>query len=819
MRIAVPHIGASVRTAAIAVVFSSLLFAFIIHLATLPEDLRPHVLDVSGVWKAAASTAPDGASPAVSDDAWKTLRLPGPYAAQGLPSADGWLRKHVVLTPEQAGEDAFLVLGGFRSGRAIIYMNGHEVARTTCKAEGYKGDMEDAEGVPVPKATLQAGDNLLAIRVHYSVLGDDGINDPRMWLGSRALLEPWLARVTTLKRFFQFGAQGVLLLLLVLLLVFLGQEENPRQLRTQRAAVGVVISVILYTGISTGSWIQLESDSHLYITMVALTIYGIVASVLAFSEQHALGRSTWPGRAVMALFALFSAAVILVHCFGSQGTAVQIYNLSAGFALLVTFATGGLCVWMMVRTRAPKDVTIGIALVFASIAAASDLLNDLQLMSSPRLFTASVLNLAVAIAAVVIADFVKLAYDNKALSARLVVGNAELGTRVQQLESRQREIQHLNEELRRQIGDRSSRLVELLASVGASTVPHVFAPGELIQGRYQVVRELGAGGMGTVYEVLRTTDQRRLAVKITSGQGDSIAVARLAREAQIAAHLSHPNVVSVLDVDIDQSSLLYMVMEFVDGASLYERRSRFGDVAWGLPILQQLAEGLAALHAADIVHRDLKPGNVLLQGEDTGTLVVKITDFGISRMGVAPPAVPRKRGEQETSSAIQLPGGPALAARAASRSSAPAGPPPVPMREGGTLVVGPPADLPSGSVPIDLTPISSGAVLTQVGSIVGTPAYLAPEAFDVGSVLSPASDIFSFGVLAHEVLMGKRPFRVSPLECLSKGLPLERPSSFQDCGLNAELAEKLDACLSLKPEGRPDARALAASLKSAPRQG
>jgi len=111
-----------------------------------------------------------------------------------------------------------------------------------------------------------------------------------------------------------------------------------------------------------------------------------------------------------------------------------------------------------------------------------------------------------------------------------------------------------------------------------------------------------------VYEAVRLPDGKRVALKILHAPRNGAELARLAREAEIASRIAHPNVVSVVDVDIAQSGALFIVMEYVAGASLDALGARYGELPWAWSILEQVAAGLAALHAAGVVHRDLKPG-------------------------------------------------------------------------------------------------------------------------------------------------------------------------------------------------------------------
>ena len=195
------------------------------------------------------------------------------------------------------------------------------------------------------------------------------------------------------------------------------------------------------------------------------------------------------------------------------------------------------------------------------------------------------------------------------------------------------ELETLNEELRRQIAERSREIAELLGRTAYHGLEDV-APGTIFDGRYRVVRALGAGGMGAVHEVERQSDGRRFALKVLAAGGSPSMAARFAREAEIAAKLRHPHLVTIVDFGVSSSSTMFLVMELVEGHSIEAERQRFGDASWALPLLAQIADGLEELHARSIVHRDLKPANVLLQVARRDTPLARIADFGLSRVDV-----------------------------------------------------------------------------------------------------------------------------------------------------------------------------------------
>jgi eukaryotic-like serine/threonine-protein kinase len=159
-------------------------------------------------------------------------------------------------------------------------------------------------------------------------------------------------------------------------------------------------------------------------------------------------------------------------------------------------------------------------------------------------------------------------------------------------------------------------------------------PGERIAGRFEILGEAGRGGMGTVFRARDRRDRREVALKVLSGVAMRN-VARFAQEAAILSSLRHPNIVEYVAHGATPDDLHYLVMEWVDGENLAQRRERIGlapadTIALGV----QLARALAALHARQIVHRDLKPSNVMLVGG--GTDQVKLVDFGVARRTTEP---------------------------------------------------------------------------------------------------------------------------------------------------------------------------------------
>ncbi len=225
--------------------------------------------------------------------------------------------------------------------------------------------------------------------------------------------------------------------------------------------------------------------------------------------------------------------------------------------------------------------------------------------------------------------------------------------------------------------------------------------GATLGGRYVLLERLGAGGMGEVFAAYDPQLDRRLALKLLRAGTLSAEEgrARLVREAQAMARLSHPNVVTVFDVG-HWEDRLFVAMEFVEGETLSNWLRGEHDWKEIVRLFLEAGAGLAAAHSAGIVHRDFKPDNVLI-GKDGRAQVI---DFGLARQA---------------------------------GSSNPAGRPvPVPDKE------------------IDG---SLASPITRDGAVMGTPGYMAPEQLS-GLPTDARSDQFSFCVALYEALYGKRPF-------------------------------------------------------------
>jgi serine/threonine-protein kinase len=215
-------------------------------------------------------------------------------------------------------------------------------------------------------------------------------------------------------------------------------------------------------------------------------------------------------------------------------------------------------------------------------------------------------------------------------------------------------------------------------------------------GNFQVVRLIGEGGFGEVYEAENPFLQRRAAIKVlhTGMVQDPELVRRFLNEARAASAIRHPNIIEVFDAGVTPEGEPYILMEFLEGDSLQKALLRQGRLALRMAqeIARQAGSALSAAHAAGIVHRDLKPENIFLI-EDTGMPMgfrVKVLDFGIAKI---------KRQDEQAST-----------------------------------------------------------LKTQAGLLMGSPAYMSPEQCRDSSDVDLRTDIYSLAIIIYEMLAGAPPF-------------------------------------------------------------
>jgi len=288
-------------------------------------------------------------------------------------------------------------------------------------------------------------------------------------------------------------------------------------------------------------------------------------------------------------------------------------------------------------------------------------------------------------------------------------------------------------------------------------------------GKYRLVREVGAGGMGTVWLAHDTELDRKVALKVLRPAlaGDDNAQARLLREARAMAKLRHPNVITVFDAESIGGRDL-VAMELVDGENMAAWLAHDHTVDEIANALLAAGRGLAAAHAAGMIHRDFKPHNVLV--ERGGRVLV--TDFGLARAEAGNDALMAtvEATPGKTARATEAPSAKDLALEETASSE--------PGAKGLDVTHTSPGSTPSGSAKGTSKTSSKGSLdsdLTRTGTLLGTPAYMAPEQI-MGRPADARADQFAFCVTAWEAFAGKRPFPGDDVGAIAKAIERGEPA-------------------------------------------
>lgn len=285
--------------------------------------------------------------------------------------------------------------------------------------------------------------------------------------------------------------------------------------------------------------------------------------------------------------------------------------------------------------------------------------------------------------------------------------------------------------------------------------------------RYRIIELIGKGGMGTVYKARHRLMDRLVALKLINQDlvKNTQAVDRFRREVRAAANLKHPNIVTAYDAE-QAGDIHFLVMEFVDGTDLSSVVRQQGQLPIGhaCDCIRQAAEGLQHAHEKGMVHRDIKPHNLMLNSDGQ----VRILDFGLAGFAAAF-AAESARLEAESAADNHV----------------------------------------SERVPLQLT---------TIGSVIGTPDYIAPEQARDAHSADIRADIYSLGCTLHYLLASKPPFEAdSVLNTLKAHAEAARPK-LSDARDDAppELQSILDRMLAVEPEDRFQTPAeVATALESA----
>jgi serine/threonine-protein kinase len=277
--------------------------------------------------------------------------------------------------------------------------------------------------------------------------------------------------------------------------------------------------------------------------------------------------------------------------------------------------------------------------------------------------------------------------------------------------------------------------------------------GVALEERYQILREIGRGGMGIVYEAEHVDLGKRVAIKVMLDKyaNDGEAIARFKREALAASRIGNPHIIDVAHIGATPDGRPFVAMELLDGEPLSNILAVTGPMQpWrAIHIMRQVLRAVGAAHAKGIIHRDLKPDNIFIVNRDDEHDFVKLLDFGISKI-------------------------------------------------------------------LDTAEQMAATKLTTTGVVMGTPLYMAPEQA-TGAPAERGVDIYACGVILFEMLSGRPPFDETNYNLLIAKLLTASPPLLSDLrkGLPGSLVVAVHRALEKDPEHRfPTAEAFAQALPS-----
>ncbi len=404
---------------------------------------------------------------------------------------------------------------------------------------------------------------------------------------------------------------------------------------------------------------------------------------------------------------------------------------------------------------------------------------------------------------------------------------------------------------------------------GSDQVNFAEVTGQTLDDKYRIERELGKGGMGSVYLATHLGTERPVAVKIIAPQFMERPefVERFRREARAAGRLRHPNVVNVTDfgfANTPDGQVAYLVMEYLDGCTLgeiLEEENRL-PVGWSLDILEQVCSAVQEAHEQGIIHRDLKPDNIWLEPNQRGGYTVKVLDFGIAKLEEHTPgleALPEVSGannrpfagratiaDHASTGTVADSNSSTIASAGSTIAQSPVPDPSI--SEAGTMIQAPsagseastalfePGDEPKDDPDTIGTRLISSQIdtnrsdgdratpndanidgttnnLTRVGAVLGTPLYMSPEQCR-GEKLDARSDVYSLGVIAYQMLSGHTPFSGDFTTVMASHQEIP-PPPLDAKKVRKKLKRVVASALAKDPDMRPQtAEAFASNLRS-----
>jgi signal transduction histidine kinase len=397
-----------------------------------PGEGRDYV-QLVGTWQAKSVSAGEVAPPL--EGPWGPVAVPGLFV--GMEGQPLWLRREVSLPEALRGTDLRLVLGYVRDAVVRVFVNGHAVGTRGVYETGFIGSDSEVTPVLVPREVVGTGPVTVVLEVRPSPAEQSGLADGRLLFGREDVLLPWSFHQTSVRSALELGALGAMSFLIGLVLVLWWLQRGRVNRDLYVGTLGLTFATLLYLLATTGFVVTsfLSPAAGVKLMDVAVMVLGVF--IPEFIEAYYLGRVTVLRRvnrvvSGLSLFACLGLAVV------SDAGPEMLYEGYTNWLFVLMAWSLFLAVRDVVRRPSRFGPLLLTAIFFAVVAGLNDLLGDLNLLFTPRLFTLGITNLGTCAAIVVVGEFLQMVEENRRLSRELGEQNAQLEVALERAEESDR---------------------------------------------------------------------------------------------------------------------------------------------------------------------------------------------------------------------------------------------------------------------------------------------------------------------------------------------------------------------------------------------
>ena len=401
------------------------LFGLLVWQEQIPADLMARSIRLDGGWKALSIDGTVGVAPPVDESKSAPFQVPGNYSSQGFAGRDAWLLRHFDVPPALVQAPAFLLLSNLQSGTGEVFLNGNRLGETEPVARGYKTEVSGTDGIEIPGGLLHGGDNLLAIRAHWSFPGEDGLQSVPI-IGPSPELKTLYEEVSERRRMVQYGAGSLVLFLIILFGALLAAEWETPNRPLYLSAQAILVASLFYLMMRTGFIVKVPIASQLSIPLIYLAVaLTVLAQPEMIARYHLGPRSRFlrfHHYACGAIFAAFAVAAVS----GSHSFATGVFTALCVYGCIPVTFLGGLLAMKLLDRSHEFDPIMTSGVLISVVSALVEVCYRLGLLRSYGVYPIGLSVGAFMTTSVLIADFTKVAFDNKALSASLKETNSDL---------------------------------------------------------------------------------------------------------------------------------------------------------------------------------------------------------------------------------------------------------------------------------------------------------------------------------------------------------------------------------------------------------